>query len=62
MTVPDVPIEGRIKADKYIGWIPIAVPAGTTQAIVELGWEHDWSKFPTINLDMYICWDMGYDR
>lgn len=38
---PDVKIKGQIMADQFIGWIPITVPAGTTQAIVELGWKHD---------------------
>ena len=35
--------------------LPFQVPPGTTAVRLELGWDHDWSRFPTNDLDMYLC-------
>ena len=35
--------------------IPVDIPAGATEAVFELGWEHNWSRFPTNDLDMLLC-------
>ena len=35
--------------------VPFQVSPGTTAVRLELGWDHDWSRFPTNDLDMYLC-------
>lgn len=32
----------------------VEVPAGTTAVGARLLWKHDWSRFPTVDLDMYV--------
>ena len=59
--VPDITISGTIRHDEWIGWIPITVPEGTTEAVIELWWVNDWSEYPTSDLDLYIYWDEGYN-
>ena len=38
----------------------INVPEGLSAVIFELWWMHNWSKFPTYDLDMYIIDPYGY--
>ena len=35
--------------------VPVQVKPGTAALRLELGWEHNWSRFPTNDLDMYLC-------
>ncbi len=35
--------------------VPVRVSPGTEALRFRLGWEHDWSRFPTNDLDMYLC-------
>ena len=35
--------------------IPVDVPSGTTQASFELGWRQNWARFPTNDLDLFLC-------
>jgi len=58
---PDVTLAGSIVQDEWVGWIPIAVPAGTQKAIIELRWVNDWTQYPTTDLDLYVYWDEGYN-
>lgn len=51
---PDVTISGVLSQGEFTGFIPIAVPAGTTRVIFELSFTHDWSIYPTADLDMFI--------
>jgi hypothetical protein len=38
----------------------VDVPAGLNYVVFELWWMHDWSKWPTYDLDMYIFDPNGY--
>ncbi len=38
----------------------IDVPAGLSYTVFELDWQHDWSMWPTYDLDMYIIDPNGY--
>ncbi|MGD2248677.1 MAG: S8 family serine peptidase [Candidatus Methanofastidiosia archaeon] len=38
----------------------VDVPAGLSEVVFELWWMHDWSKWPTYDLDMYIIDPYGY--
>ena len=35
--------------------VPVHVAPGTEAVRFRLGWDHDWSQFPTNDLDMYLC-------
>lgn len=35
--------------------VPVEIPPGTTRAVLELGWQHNWARFPTNDLDMFLC-------
>ena len=35
--------------------VPVDVPSGTTQASFELGWRQNWARFPTNDLDLFLC-------
>ena len=35
--------------------VPFEVPPGTNRASFELGWLHNWTRFPTNDLDMFLC-------
>lgn len=37
----------------------VDVPAGTTALGARLLWNHDWTKFPTVDLDMYVLGPEG---
>ncbi|MCH8352030.1 MAG: S8 family serine peptidase [Chloroflexi bacterium] len=50
--VPDV--QQRIGPGATVS-ISVDIPAGATEAVFELGWEHNWSRFPTNDLDMILC-------
>jgi subtilisin family serine protease len=61
--------EGREHCDAYhhgtIGnkeWFQynVDIPAGLTSVVFELWWTHDWSMWPTYDLDMYIIDPYGY--
>ena len=34
---------------------PFEVPPGANRASFELGWLHNWTRFPTNDLDMFLC-------
>jgi hypothetical protein len=53
-TAPSKSIYGCVRQGHQFGWVSIPVPAGTTKAIVELWWIHDWSTYPTSDLDLYV--------
>ena len=35
--------------------VPVHVSPGTQAVRFRLGWDHGWSRFPTNDLDMYLC-------
>ena len=35
--------------------VPLEVSPGTGAVRLELGWQHNWSRFPTNDLDLYLC-------
>jgi hypothetical protein len=35
--------------------VPVDIPRGTTRASFELGWRHNWARFPTNDLDLFLC-------
>ena len=35
--------------------VPFDIPPGTNRASFELGWLHNWTRFPTNDLDMFLC-------
>jgi subtilisin family serine protease len=35
--------------------IPVDIPSGTTRAAFELGWRQNWARFPTNDLDLFLC-------
>ena len=50
---PDVKFKGVI-ADGQNLFIPFNVPAGLSKATFELTWEHDWTHYPTNDLDLML--------
>jgi hypothetical protein len=52
---------GNVSQGQRTGWITIPIPKGTTIADIRLYWLHDWSTYPTSDIDMYIYWDQGYN-
>ena len=60
-TPATITMSGHIWPYQVIGWIGVNIPAGTTKAIVELSWVHDWNTFPTNDLDVYVYWNGAYD-
>ena len=48
---PDVFKKGKIAQDGIIQFAPVTLHAG---AVLELSWGHDWSVYPTSDVDMYI--------
>ncbi|MCH7510004.1 MAG: hypothetical protein IIB68_09225, partial [Proteobacteria bacterium] len=41
--------------DGDFGCFPFNVPEGTSEAVIDLSWKHDWSKVPTNDLDMLFA-------
>lgn len=39
----------------------VDIPAGTSAATFELSWNHDWSKFPTSDLDLLFVSPSGFE-
>ena len=35
--------------------MPVDIPPGTTRATFELGWTQNWARFPTNDLDLFLC-------
>jgi len=60
-TPATITMSGLLWPGQVIGWIGVNVPSGTTKAIVELWWVHDWNKFPTADIDVYVYWNGAYD-
>jgi hypothetical protein len=50
---PDAKFKGVI-ADGQNLFIPFNVPAGLSKATFELTWEHDWTHYPTNDLDLVL--------
>ena len=48
---PDVFKKGKIAQDGIVQFAPITLHAG---AVLELSWSHDWSVYPTSDVDMFI--------
>jgi subtilisin family serine protease len=44
---------GKVAQDDLIP-VTVDVPAGTAQAVFELFWKQNWSRYPTNDLDMYV--------
>ena len=56
---PDEPFrEGEIEDKQQISFF-VNVRPGTTSATFRLGWDKDWSHFPTSDLDLYIIAPSG---
>jgi hypothetical protein len=60
-TTPTISYSGHVRQGEAIGWLGVHVPAGTTKAIVELWWTHDWQTYPTSDIDLYIYVNGAYD-
>jgi hypothetical protein len=60
-TTPTLSFKGYVRQGEAIGWIGVRVPAGTTKAIVELWWTHDWKTYPTSDIDLYIYVNGAYN-
>ena len=60
-TTPTLLFSGHVFPFQAVGWIRVPVPAGTTKAIVELWWTHDWQTYPTSDLDLYIYVNGAYN-
>jgi len=56
-----ITMSGLLRPLQSIGWMSIPVPAGTTKAIVELWWVHDWYHYPTADIDLTLFWNGAYD-
>ena len=46
--------EGRI-SDKELIEFRVQMPPGKSEAVFELFWDHDWSSYPTNDVDMILC-------
>ncbi len=44
---------GLVKPDDML-FVPVQIPAGTSQAVFDLVFHRDWSKFPTSDVDLWI--------
>lgn len=51
---PEVEAEEREILQGDFTLIPLDIPDGTTEAVFELSWEHNWAEFPTNDLDMFL--------
>jgi len=60
-TPATITYSGLIWPEQIIGWIAVNVPLGTTKAIVELWWTHNWNTYPSADLDLYIFWNGAMD-
>ncbi len=55
---PDHVFRGTLARDG-IAVHDVDVPAGTTALGARLLWQHDWTKFPTVDLDMFVLGPEG---
>jgi subtilisin family serine protease len=51
--VPQITQQGKL-ADGDFVVIPVAIPAGVSEAQFRLAWREDWGNYPTADLDMFI--------
>jgi hypothetical protein len=58
---PDLSLSGTIADGQSIGWLAVPIKGNPTSAILELWWGHDWSAYPTNDLDLIVYWDDGYN-
>ncbi|MEM2990746.1 MAG: S8 family serine peptidase [Halobacteria archaeon] len=56
---PNISISGKLIEGQQTPWMTIKVPQGTVKAVVELWWVHDWNKYPTSDLDLFVEWYNG---
>ncbi|MCS7124116.1 MAG: S8 family serine peptidase [Candidatus Bathyarchaeota archaeon] len=56
---PNMLFFGILKEGQQTSWRTINVPKGTSKVVIELWWMHDWSIYPTSDLDLYIEWYNG---
>lgn len=61
MPHPDYVQIGFIGQGEDTGWIPINVPKGVKSVEIQLLWLHDWSMYPTSDLDVIVRWEKGLD-
>jgi len=60
-TPATITMKGHLWPLQSIGPISITVPTGTTKAIIELWWVHDWNTYPTADIDLTIFWNGAND-
>jgi len=61
LPTPDLYLSGTIHDGEYIGWLAVPLSGTPKEATLELLWDHDWSMFPTNDLDLIVYWDEGYN-
>jgi hypothetical protein len=58
---PDLSLSGIIADGQSIGWLAVPIKDAPASATLELWWGHDWSTYPTNDLDLIVYWDQGYN-
>jgi hypothetical protein len=61
LPTPDLSLSGTIAQGQSIGWIAVPILGTPTRVELFLWWNHDWSMFPTNDIDLYVYWDDGYN-
>jgi hypothetical protein len=61
LPTPDLYMSGTIADGQSIGWLAVPIKGKPARATLELWWGHDWSAFPTNDLDLIVYWDDGYN-
>ncbi len=56
---PDIVIGAAIPPGATHAYGLFIPPAGTTETVVGLTWENDWTAYPTVDLDLIIFWFDG---
>ena len=57
---PDIVVSGDIAENETIVE-NVTVPEWVGKTVIELWWLHNWSAYPTSDIDLVILWDEGYN-
>jgi subtilisin family serine protease len=55
---PDIMFSGNITQGGQVE-LNISVPSYAGKTVIELWWMHNWSSYPTSDLDLIVFWDEG---
>jgi hypothetical protein len=61
LPTPNLSLSSTIDDGTSIGWLAVPITGTPKRVELLLWWDHDWSMFPTNDLDLYVYWDDGYN-